>query len=83
MQIVRTIKLDILHFFLIGSSHLAYNCYAQFLFIQNGDTPLHEASANENVTIVEMLLKAGADPSAVNEVCNKYCLSFIKKNFQI
>ena len=39
-----------------------------FLSVQSGDTPLHNASFNLHNTMVEMLLKAGADPSAINQV---------------
>ena len=34
--------------------------------LQDGDTPLHEASANVHEAIVEVLLKAGADHSIKN-----------------
>ena len=37
----------------------------------NGDTPLHEASANVHEAIVEVLLKAGADHS-IKEHYSKY-----------
>ena len=47
-------------------------CSNWFFFqsLQSGNTPLHNASLNGYNEIVEMLLKAGANHSLVNEVTN-------------
>ena len=42
--------------------------YPLFIDMQVGYTPLHYASKNGDEKIVEQLLKAGANCSAVNEV---------------
>ena len=39
------------------------------MIMQLGNTPLHVASENGNEEIVNMLLKANANPSAINQVC--------------
>ena len=35
---------------------------------ETGDTPLHNASSGGHVAVVDMLLKANANPSAANKV---------------
>ena len=40
--------------------------------IQDGDTPLHKASAVGHEVIVEMLLNAGANHSSVNKVSKSH-----------
>ena len=40
-----------------------------FTYLQYNETPLHEASSCGHEVVVDMLLKAGANPSAVNQVC--------------
>ena len=42
--------------------------------LQRGDTPLHKASANGHKSIVEVLLKAGADHSTKNGVSMVQCI---------
>ena len=38
------------------------------VFLQDGDTPLHEASRNNSVAAVEMLVKNGAAINQTNNV---------------
>ena len=42
--------------------------------LQDGDTPLHEASAIGHKAVVEVLLKAGADHSIKNSVSMVQCM---------
>ena len=42
--------------------------------LQDGDTPLHKASANGQEAVVEVLLKAGADHSKKNTVSMVQCI---------
>ena len=44
------------------------NNISTLVSLQDGDTPLHEASANSHEAVVEVLLKAGADHSIKNSV---------------
>ncbi len=48
------------------------NNTSTFVSLQNGDTPLHIASANGHKAVVEVLLKAGADHSIMNSVSNLF-----------
>ena len=41
-------------------------------FSQNRETPLHLAARSGNEMVIELLLKAGADPSAVDGVRENY-----------
>jgi len=43
-------------------------CY----FLQDGDTPIHLASSNGHVQVVEKLISSGADVNVVNEVSVNY-----------
>ena len=38
------------------------------VFVQEGDTPLHEASEQGHVAVIEVLLKSGADINQANNV---------------
>lgn len=42
---------------------------AKVNFTAGGVTPLHIAADNGNPEIINCLLKAGADPNAIDEVC--------------
>ena len=42
--------------------------------LQYGDTPLHKASGNGHIAIVEVFLKAGADHSIKNRVSMVQCI---------
>ena len=42
--------------------------------LQDGDTPLHKASANGHIAVVEVLLKAVADHSIENSVSMVQCI---------
>jgi hypothetical protein len=46
---------------------------------QDGYTALHWASDKGHVPVVELLLKAGADPNAADKVCwnSKSCRAFL------
>ena len=43
--------------------------------LQDGDTPLHKASANGHEAIVDVLLKASADHSITDNVSMVQCIS--------
>ena len=51
----------------VGISHYELTCL--LLLLQDNDTPLHIASSDGHDVVVDMLLKAGANPSAVGSVC--------------
>ena len=42
--------------------------------LQDGDTPLHKASANGHKAVVEVLLKGGADHSNTGSVSMIQCI---------
>ncbi len=45
--------------------------------LQDGNTPLHKASANGRNAVVEVLLKAGADHSITNSVSNLFNVELV------
>ena len=51
--------------------------YATFIYVQDGVTPLHSASQNGHKDIVEQLLKAGANPNALDKVSCMGCTELV------
>ena len=50
-------------------------CFTSALvLLQDGDTPLHKASANGHEVVVEVLLKGGADHFISNRVSMIQCI---------
>jgi ankyrin repeat protein len=53
----------------VGAGHMeasVHSCF--FLWMQGGDTALHAASSGGHVEVMKVLLRAGANPTAVNQV---------------
>ena len=58
---------------ILSSSLICFNT-STLVSLQDGDTPLHEASAKGHEAVVEVLLKAGAYHSIKNSVSMVQCI---------
>jgi hypothetical protein len=75
---VRTTELHLLHLSTVGNGTHALHCLP-LLWPQNGKTPIHRAVEKGHDTIVEALVRVGADVNATDKVgvvclpCALYC----------